>query len=68
MIPIRDGVRLQTVIITPKRAVEPLPIILRRTPYGVPENAKGMGAIYDEPLSVDGYIFVFQNIRGRFKS
>jgi putative CocE/NonD family hydrolase len=68
MIPMRDGVRLQTVIITPKRAVEPLPRILRRTPYGVPENAQGMGAIYDEPLSVDGYIFVFQNIRGRFKS
>lgn len=70
MVPMRDGVRLQTVIMTPKQVTGPLPIILRRTPYGVPENAKAIPAsyVYDEPLLADGYIFVFQNIRGRFKS
>ena len=36
MIPMRDGVRLQTVILTPKQESGPLPILLQRTPYGVP--------------------------------
>jgi len=70
MIPMRDGVRLQTVILTPKQASGSLPLLLQRTPYGVPENASAVPAswVYDEPLVADGYIFVFQNIRGRFKS
>ena len=38
MIPMRDGIRLQTVILTPANATEPLPILFRRTPYGVPSN------------------------------
>src|SRR5277367_3920471 len=44
------------------------PILLRRTPYGVP--AKAFIAIPDhlKALAGDGYIFVIQNIRGRFKS
>ena len=70
MIPMRDGVHLQTVIIRPKQASEPLPFILRRTPYGVPKSADNVPASYryDQPLWADGYIFVSQNIRGRFKS
>jgi putative CocE/NonD family hydrolase len=70
MIPMRDGVHLQTVILTPKQANGPLPILLQRTPYGVPEKASAVPAsyVYDEPLVADGYVFVFQNIRGRFKS
>ena len=39
MVPMRDGVRLQTVILTPIGKKEPLPILLQRTPYGVPEKA-----------------------------
>ena len=39
MIPMRDGVRLQTVIFTPKDSSGPLPILLTRTPYGVPDKA-----------------------------
>jgi len=39
MIPVRDGVRLETVIAAPANAAGPLPILVRRTPYGVPENA-----------------------------
>ena len=34
MIPMRDGVRLHAVIVTPKNATGPLPILLERTPYG----------------------------------
>jgi hypothetical protein len=69
MIPMRDGVRLQTAIFAPKGHSEPLPILLARTPYGVPANDDVLtkpGAF--EALVADGYIFVFQNIRGRFGS
>ncbi len=38
MVAMRDGVRLQSVIISPKNAKGPLPILLRRTPYGVPDR------------------------------
>jgi uncharacterized protein len=68
MVPARDGVRLQTVILAPSNATEPLPILFRRTPYGVPEKAPDeMPASWRE-LASDGYIFVIQNLRGRFKS
>ena len=68
LIPVRDGVHLQTVILTPVDAAKPLPILFRRTPYGVPERApENLPASWKE-LSQDGYIFVIQNLRGRFKS
>src|SRR5271167_809493 len=38
MIPMRDGVRLQTVILAPRNHTDPLPILLQRTPYGVPKE------------------------------
>src|SRR5437016_13338362 len=38
MIPMRDGVRLQTVILAPSDQKKPLPILFRRTPYGVPSQ------------------------------
>jgi predicted acyl esterase len=68
MIPMRDGVRLQTAILTPTDKAGPLPIMFSRTPYGVPD-----GPIKEVPpqikeLAQDGYIFVLQNLRGRFKS
>ena len=39
MIPVRDGVHLQTAILTPVNQSGPLPILFRRTPYGVPDKA-----------------------------
>src|SRR5262247_2493481 len=39
MIPMRDGVKLNTNIFAPKNRREPLPIILERTPYNAPESA-----------------------------
>ncbi|HXW18448.1 MAG TPA: CocE/NonD family hydrolase [Candidatus Acidoferrales bacterium] len=71
MIPMRDGVRLHTEIYTPKDAKAPLPFVLERTPYGLAENDKGFSRIlygtYKEMIP-DGYIFAFQDVRGRFGS
>jgi putative CocE/NonD family hydrolase len=68
MIPVRDGVHLQTVILTPANASKPRPILFRRTPYGVPEKAPAQVPANLKELTQDGYIFVIQNLRGRFKS
>ena len=70
MIPVRDGVKLHTEIYTPKDAKEPLPMLFERTPYGISAADKGMSGHllrYSEMFS-DGYIFVFQDIRGRYGS
>jgi hypothetical protein len=68
MIPVRDGIRLQTVILTPLDQSGPLPILFRRTPYGVPEKPPEQMPPSTKELAQDGYIFVIQNLRGRFKS
>ena len=68
MIPVRDGVHLQTVILTPIDQQGPLPILFRRTPYGVPEKPPAEMPPSIKELAQDGYIFVVQNLRGRFKS
>src|SRR6266404_8367881 len=68
MIPMRDGVRLQTVIFTPTDKTGSLPILFRRTPYGVPSGPLAQVPTSWKELAQDGYIFVIQNLRGRFKS
>jgi putative CocE/NonD family hydrolase len=68
MIQVRDGVKLQTVILTPVDQHGPLPILFRRTPYGVPEKPPEQMPASLKELAQDGYIFVIQNLRGRFKS
>src|SRR5215470_8352404 len=70
MIPVRDGVKLHTEIYTPKNAKEPLPFLFERTPYGVSAPNKGMSneLFRYQNLWADGYIFVFQDIRGRYGS
>jgi len=68
MIPMRDGVHLQTVILTPTDQKGPLPILFRRTPYGVPGEPPAQVSPGIKELAQDGYIFVIQNLRGRFKS
>jgi len=67
MIPARDGVRLHAKIFTPKDQQGPLPIVMQRTPYGV-ENAAGKFTAYLKALEEEGYIFVFEDIRGKFGS
>jgi putative CocE/NonD family hydrolase len=68
MVPVRDGVRLETVIMAPANARGPQPILFRRTPYGVPASASAMQSESLKALVKDGYIFVVQNLRGRFAS
>jgi len=65
LIPMRDGVRLNTIINIPESVSEPLPFLLIRTPYGIKSGS--VSTSYSE-LAEDGYIFVFQDIRGRYKS
>ena len=68
MVPMRDGIRLETVILRPREARGPLPILFQRTPYGVPQAApQGVPGNW-QSLYADGYIFVFQSMRGRFGS
>src|SRR6185436_4842650 len=67
MIPMRDGKRLHTKIFTPRNQTGPLPIIFKRTPYGIQGAANTFNAYY-KALAEDGYIFVFQDIRGKFGS
>ena len=68
-IPVRDGVRLFAVVVTGKNSTKPLPIILVRTPYGVERSLRPgpIDSAYQE-LAADGYIFVFQDSRGRGRS
>ena len=70
MIPMRDGVKLHTEIYTPRTPNEPLPILMNRTPYGISSPDKGISnMIYRyADMVTDGYIFVFQDIRGRYGS
>ncbi len=75
MIPMRDGVKLHTVIVTPKGSA-PAPIILTRTPYGAHKPTTQASSphasialpVADEPLLRAGYIRVYQDVRGRYDS
>jgi putative CocE/NonD family hydrolase len=70
MIPMRDGVRLHTEIYIPRNNSEPLPFILNRTPYGISARDGGTSPMiyrYSDLFS-ERYIFVFQDIRGRYGS
>lgn len=74
MIPMRDGIKLFTVVITPVENIKPCPILFQRSPYGsdipIPDDSNipvdKMGNF--EPMAKEGYILVFQDIRGKFKS
>jgi len=73
MVPMRDGVRLYTIILMPKHAKKPLPIILERTPYNA---SRILGGRPTSRLSVtlgnmflgNDYIYAIQDIRGRYNS
>ncbi|HWK02716.1 MAG TPA: CocE/NonD family hydrolase [Puia sp.] len=69
MIPMRDGIRLHTVVFTPKdQGDTALPFLLMRTPYGAdaPPSPEKNGYVQD--LAEEEYIFVYQDIRGRYSS
>lgn len=68
MIPMRDGVRLHTMIFAPKDQKEKLPFIFSRTPYGIAGTSSDSINRRYRDMIPDGYIFVLQDIRGRFAS
>jgi putative CocE/NonD family hydrolase len=70
MIPMRDGVKLHTEIYTPRQASGPLPLLMKRTPYGVSGGPRSYSRELngDQHLYADQYIFVYQDIRGRYGS
>jgi len=70
MIPMRDGVRLHAVILRPAQTDEGemLPFLIVRTPYGVDDyDSRSINRSKPE-LAVSGYIFVYEDIRGRYRS
>lgn len=71
MIPMRDGVKLFTQVYAPLDASQKYPIMLRRTPYSISpygeniyRNSLGPSWLFVE----EGYIFVYQDCRGKYKS
>ncbi|MDC0748648.1 CocE/NonD family hydrolase [Polyangium mundeleinium] len=68
MVPMRDGVKLETVIFSPVDAKKPLPVLFLRSPYGIPEDASVLENPGVDALRADGYIIAAQNCRGRFGS
>jgi len=71
MLPMRDGTQLFTVVMRPMAAATgPLPFLMMRTPYGADSVAKALdrGPGFMPDLAKEGYIFVFQDIRGRYRS
>src|SRR5579871_808954 len=68
-IPMRDGVKLHTLIAAPRHPACPMPILMQRTPYGTPDGVlASLPAEAARDLSESGYIQVVQDIRGRHKS
>jgi putative CocE/NonD family hydrolase len=68
MIPMRDGVKLHAIILRPTDTKEALPFLMQRTPYGVDgANSDSINEEYTE-LARSGYIFVMEDIRGRYES
>ncbi len=67
----RDGVELYTVVYAPKDASEAYPFLMKRTPYSCKPYEEGIYPRYinlNPYLVRDGYIFVCQDVRGRWMS
>ncbi|MEF9417945.1 CocE/NonD family hydrolase [Xanthomonas citri] len=75
MIPMRDGVKLHTVIVLPKGAKN-APIVLTRTPYDASGRTERLASPHmkdllsagDDVFVEGGYIRVFQDVRGKYGS
>jgi putative CocE/NonD family hydrolase len=70
-IPMRDGVKLCTIVYAPKDTTEKYPILLTRTPYGIGPYAPDAYARNIGPspkFAREKFIFVSQDSRGRFES
>lgn len=76
MIPMRDGIKLYTIVLLPTTTTAPLPFLMERTPYGADSPLLHdtltvdslPSASFYKALLQEGYILVFQDMRGKFKS
>src|SRR5438105_6515357 len=71
MVPMRDGVKLYTIVYAPRDTTQQYPFMLARTPYSIPPYEKNVYRPILGPspeFDRDGYIFVFQDVRGKFRS
>jgi putative CocE/NonD family hydrolase len=64
----RDGVKLHAVILKPADMAIPLPFLIQRTPYGVNDTTRASFSAQRPELASAGYIYVAEDIRGRYKS
>ncbi len=72
-IPMRDGVRLFTAVYVPKDRSHSYPFLVKRTPYSVgpygeDQFPRWLGPVGSRRFAEEGYIFVYQDVRGRFMS
>jgi putative CocE/NonD family hydrolase len=71
-IPMRDGIKLFTAVYSPKDTTTTYPMLIRRTPYSVGAYGEDKYVKYrTKPwhhFAEEGYIIVFQDVRGRFMS
>jgi len=70
-IPMRDGIKLFTSIYSPKDKSEKHPILMERTPYSCQPYGKNYLQLWRSYLvkyCQEGYILVFQDVRGRWMS
>lgn len=72
MVPMRDGVRLFTAVYVPKDLSRSYPILYNRTPYscapyGIDNYRESLGPA-PEIYAKEGFIFVYQDVRGRYLS
>jgi putative CocE/NonD family hydrolase len=70
-VPMRDGVRLFTTVYVPKDTSGAYPILMERTPYSVaPYGVDNYRAVIgpSEAAEKEGFIFVYQDVRGRCMS
>ncbi len=71
MVPMRDGVKLMTSVFVPNDTTRTYPILLKRTPYNVApygEDKYPSKLGPSELFVAAGYIFVNQDVRGKFAS
>jgi uncharacterized protein len=71
LVPMRDGVKLFTSVYVPKTCTAPQPMVMQRTPYsvapyGIDNYRTNIGP--SEHFQKEGFIFVYQDVRGRYMS
>lgn len=72
-IPMRDGARLFTAVYVPKDTSQDYPFLVKRTPYtvspyGEDQFPRWLGPVGSRRFAEEGYIFVYQDVRGRYMS